>query len=401
MKTDLSLNIEKYNYDLPLNRIAQFPLKKQDHSKLLICKENQIDQDLFYNIKKYIPEKSLLVFNDTKVIHARLLFKKDTGAVIEIFCLEPSGIDIQTAFQQKKNCEWKCLIGNNKRWKSGLLEIENEKANLFAERVGQDGEYFIIKFLWEPENLTFSEILEIFGKVPLPPYINRDAEESDNTRYQTVYAKNEGSVAAPTAGLHFTDNILSELSERGIKKQFLTLHVGAGTFKPVTAQNIADHEMHEEHFSIGRGLLKSVLYQVQDNNPVLPVGTTSLRTLESLYWLGVKRILKHKNLTFLDQWEWYNLKEKNISVESSLSALLEYMHTTNTLQFDGTTQMMIVPGYDFKIANGIITNFHQPRSTLLLLIAAMIGKTWEEAYKYAIENDFRFLSYGDCCLFLV
>ena len=400
MTTNFKINIDDYNYDLPVEKIAQFPLEKRDHSKLLVNKNGKIEEDYFYNIKNYLPQKSLLVFNDTKVIHARLLFKKDTGSTIEIFCLEPIGMEQQQAFQQKENCKWKCLVGNNKRWKSGEIKIEINNIILFAEKIEQDGEEFIIEFSWQPINLFFSEILEIFGKIPLPPYINRNADEADNLRYQTMFAKYNGSVAAPTAGLHFTENVLKEIAEVRIKMQTLTLHVGAGTFKPVTTKFIDEHKMHEEHFSVSRHLLESLLKQIKDKNPVIPVGTTSLRTLESIYWLGVKKILKLENYFFLDQWEVYKLDKNNISAEESINALIDFIDKSDSLQFNGSTRMLIIPGYNLKIASGIITNFHQPRSTLLLLIAALIGKNWKDIYKYAIENNFRFLSYGDCCLFI-
>jgi len=414
--TDLeNINIEDFNYNLPSEKIAQYPLEKRDHSKLLIYKNSDISQDAFYNINDHLPSESLLVFNDTKVIHARIIFKKETGTPIELFCLEPFNpeySELQIAFQQKKNCEWKCLVGNNKKWKSGLLKIENEKATLYAEKIRQDNGNFIIRFSWKPGYLIFSEILEVFGKVPLPPYIGRDAERNDEDRYQTIFAKCDGSVAAPTAGLHFTEKVFHELAESGIKKQFLTLHVGTGTFKPMTNQNILDHEMHEEHFSVSKQLLQSIIKQ--GKNPIFPVGTTSLRTIESLYWLGVKQILKKGNILFLDQWESYELDENlstpdcigageqagKITVEDALSVLLRQMDDLAVSQLNASTKMIIIPGYDFKIANGIITNFHQPRSTLLLLVAAMIGEKWKETYKYALENDFRFLSYGDCCLFV-
>ncbi len=407
-----NINIEDFDYCLPSEKIAQYPLAKRDHSKLLIYKNSDIFQDIFYNINDHLPSESLLVFNDTKVIHARIIFKKETGTAIELFCLEPFPVgmdshnkEMQIAFQQQENCEWKCLVGNNKKWKSGLLKIEKAKTTLYAEKIGQDNGNFIIRFSWKPGDLIFSEILEIFGKVPLPPYIGRDAEKNDEYRYQTIFAKYDGSVAAPTAGLHFTEKVFHELAESGIKIQFLTLHVGTGTFKPVTDQNISDHEMHEEHFSVSRLLLQSIIKQ--GKCPIFPVGTTSLRAIESLYWLGVKQILKKENMFFLDQWESYELDENlptgqagKITVEDALSVLLRKMDDLAVSQLKASTKMIIIPGYDFKIANGIITNFHQPHSTLLLLVAAMIGEKWKETYKYALENDFRFLSYGDCCLFV-
>lgn len=400
MITEFKINMGDFNYDLPVEKIAQFPLEKRDHSKLLIHKNGTSEKDFFYNIKKHLPENSLLVFNDTKVIHARLLFKKDSGAQIEIFCLEPFEMEQQQAFRQKENCKWKCLVGNNKRWKSGKIKTGNRNIILCAEKIKQEGEEFIIDFSWQPGNLFFSEILEIFGRIPLPPYINRNPEDADNFRYQTVYAKHEGSVAAPTAGLHFTKTVLKELDNAGIKTQTLTLHVGAGTFKPVSSKNISGHKMHEEHFCVSRQLIESLLKQVKGKNPVIPVGTTSLRTLESIYWLGVKKILNLKNYHILEQWEAYKIPNDKFSVEESLSALIDSADISGNSQFNGSTELIIIPGYDFKIANGIITNFHQPRSTLLLLIAALIGKKWENAYKFAMENNFRFLSYGDCCLFI-
>jgi S-adenosylmethionine:tRNA ribosyltransferase-isomerase len=400
-----NINIEDFNYDLPSEKIAQYPLEKRDHSKLLIYKNSDIFQDIFNNINNYLPPESLLIFNDTKVIHARIIFKKETGIPIELFCLEPFNKELQIAFQQQENCKWKCLVGNNKKWKSGILKIENEKATLYAEKIMQDNGNFIIRFSWEPGYLIFSEILEVFGKVPLPPYIGRNAEKNDEDRYQTIFAKHDGSVAAPTAGLHFTEKVFHELAESGIKIQFLTLHVGTGTFKPVTDHNISNHEMHEEHFSVSRQLIQSIIKQ--GNFPIFPVGTTSLRTIESIYWLGVKQILKKENMLFLDQWESYELDENlhtgqagKITVKDALSVLLYRMDDLAVSQLNASTKMIIIPGYDFKIANGIITNFHQPRSTLLLLVAAMIGEKWKETYKYALENNFRFLSYGDCCLFV-
>ncbi|NTW32466.1 MAG: S-adenosylmethionine:tRNA ribosyltransferase-isomerase [Bacteroidetes bacterium] len=394
------IDIEDFNYPLPSERIAQFPLENRDNSKLLIYKDKKISEDIFFNINKYLPPKSLLVFNNTKVIHARLNFIKTSGAKIEIFCLEPAGDlnDMQLVFQQKGNCTWKCLIGNNKRWKSDAIKINNSGVFLTAEKMEQKGESFTIRFSWEPQELCFSEILEIFGKVPLPPYINRNPENSDNIRYQTVFAKYEGSVAAPTAGLHFTENILKKLNESGIQQQYLTLHVGAGTFKPVTAQNINEHEMHEEHFSVSKQFIEAIINQEQ--NPIIPVGTTSLRTLESLYWIGVKKILKIDNQNILHQWQAYEIEEKMISIKEAFTALLDFMNSSGSLQFNGSTMLIIVPGYKFKVAKGIITNFHQPKSTLLLLVSAMIGEIWKESYLYALDNDFRFLSYGDCCLFL-
>jgi S-adenosylmethionine:tRNA ribosyltransferase-isomerase len=394
------LNTEEFNYNLPVNRIAQYPLALRDHSKLLIYKDGAIKQNNFYNITKYLPSQSLLVFNNSKVIHARLLFKKDTGSLIEIFCLEPAVQELQTAFQQKESCEWKCLVGNNKRWKFGQLKIEWNGTTLIAEKIKQEEDNFIIKFSWKPRHFCFSEVIELIGKVPLPPYIDREVEEYDSSRYQTVYAKYEGSVAAPTAGLHFTEKTFKDIKEAGIKHEFVTLHVGTGTFKPVNVANITDHEIHEECFNVSRHLIIDLINQIKSGKPVIPVGTTSLRTLESLYWLGVKAIQNELSNVFLEQWESGKLKDLNISATNALTVLIAEIDKNNTSYLNGSTKLMIIPGYKFRIAKGIITNFHQPRSTLLMLIAAMIGDKWKEVYNFALANDFRFLSYGDCCLFL-
>lgn len=397
--TTSNIHIEDFNYHLPPEKIAQYPLEKRDHSKLLIYDNDSICDDIFYNIQNHLPSESLLVFNDTKVIHARLLFKKESGSVIEIFCLEPSHQDIQFAFQQTKSSEWKCLVGNNKRWKSGLLKIETDDVILYAEKINNLGEEYLIRFSWEPHQFSFSHILEMFGKVPLPPYISRPSENTDAIRYQTVFAQHEGSVAAPTAGLHFTNDLLQSLESSGIKRSYITLHVGAGTFKPVTTFNVLEHQMHEEHININKQLLENLLSQ--KNKTIIPVGTTSLRTLESLYCMGVKKILKKENFLYLDQWEAYELEKHKITKDESLSALIQLMNDSGSTSISGTTKLMIVPDYKFKIASAIITNFHQPQSTLLLLVAAMIGNKWKNVYEYALKNNYRFLSYGDCCLFFI
>ena len=400
MKTFPALNTEEFNYELPENKIAQYPLAQRDNSKLLVYKNDVLTKDNFYNITSYLPSHSLLIFNNSKVIHARLFFKKDTGSLIEIFCLEPAGQELQTAFQQKESCEWKCLVGNNKRWKTGQLQIEWNDTTLVAEKIKQEADNFIVRFSWKPIQLCFSKVLEIFGKIPLPPYIKREAKEKDNLRYQTVYARYEGSVAAPTAGLHFTEKIFKDIEAAGCKQAYVTLHVGAGTFKPVSAATITDHEIHEEYFSVSRQLITALIEQIKSGKAVIPIGTTSLRTIESLYWLGVKAVQKQLQHIFLEQWESEKLKDMNISATVALSALLNEIDKYDTTYLNGSTRLMIIPGYDFRIANGIITNFHQPRSTLLMLIAAMIGNKWKETYSYALANDFRFLSYGDCCFFL-
>jgi S-adenosylmethionine:tRNA ribosyltransferase-isomerase len=399
-----NIDINEFDYDLPDDRIAQYPVSERDRSQLLIYRNNTITKDTFNKIDEYIPADSLLIFNNTRVIRARILFRKKTGALIEVLCLEPfSPFDYALSFSSRVPVEWKCIIGNLKKWKSGILETSfgynGGSYSLFAERLKPEGEAWQIKFSWDCAGLTFGEVIEATGHIPLPPYINRKDEAEDLERYQTVYSRISGSVAAPTAGLHFTDEVFGKISARGIKKAELTLHVGAGTFKPVKAKNINEHEMHCEHFSIDAGTINLLL---ENQDKIIPVGTTSVRTLESLYWLGVKLIHnmpeKQTNL-LLGQWEAYELPS-GVSVTESLTALLNLMKENNVKQIQAATSIMIVPGYQFRIANGIITNFHQPRSTLLLLISAWTGNRWREIYNFAIENRFRFLSYGDSSLLL-
>lgn len=407
MKRLKNITISEYDYSLPPERIAQFPLAERDKSKLLYYKNGNIKEEVFENIADFLPEKCLLIFNETKVIQARLIFQKETGARIEIFCLEPvePSSEIQLAFQQRSYSVWKCFIGNSKRWKKGQLqksfEFNNKKCLLTAERKEQEQSVSLVEFKWEPADLTFSEILELSGLVPLPPYLNRKAVESDKFRYQTVYAKNNGSVAAPTAGFHFTDKVFKKLISKNIQFDKLTLHVGAGTFKPVIAETIQQHEMHYEKMLVKKSTIKKLL----ENNEkkIISVGTTTTRTLESLYWFGIKLIVENSPLVefTIRQWDPYLEKyNKHISTRDSLLAVLNYMNNSGIEILTGFTQLMIVPGYDFKIIDGIITNFHQPKSTLLLLIAAFIGDDWKKAYDFALANNFRFLSYGDSCLFL-
>jgi S-adenosylmethionine:tRNA ribosyltransferase-isomerase len=403
-KTMRDIDINDYDYDLPADRIAQYPVKERDGSQLLIYKENKISKDIFRNIVNYLPSDSLLVFNNTRVIRARLLFKKESGANIEILCLEPLfPSDYSLSFSSKEPVEWKCIVGNLKKWKSGNLMttfIYNDNSfKLIAERLHGEGETVNIKFSWTCDNLSFGEVIELTGHIPLPPYINRSDEQVDIERYQTVYSSIEGSVAAPTAGLHFTDTVFGDIKSNGIKKAELTLHVGAGTFKPVKSDNVINHEMHCEHFSIDKETLK-LIYNFKGK--IIPVGTTSVRTLESVYWIGVKLLRKpHDFVTgiSLTQWEAYEMP-MSISKEESLEALIKYLDEENLSVLQASTSIMIVPGYDFKITNGMITNFHQPRSTLLLLISAFTGKKWKELYIFAINNNFRFLSYGDSSLLL-
>ena len=407
MKRLKNITISEYDYSLPPERIAKFPLTDRDKSKLLYYKNGNIKEEVFENIADLLPEKCLLIFNETKVIQARLIFKKETGAKIEIFCLEPvePAKEIQLAFQQKSYSIWKCFIGNSKRWKKGQLqksfEFNNKECVLTAERKEQGQSVSLVEFKWKPADLTFSEILELSGLVPLPPYLNRNAVDSDKISYQTVYAKNNGSVAAPTAGFHFTDKVFKKLKSKNIQFEKLTLHVGAGTFKPVIAETIQQHEMHYEKMLVKKSTIKKLL--VNNEKKIISVGTTTTRTLESLYWFGVKLIVENSSLVEFNirQWDPYLEKyNKYISTHDSLLAVLNYMNNSDIEILTGSTQLMIVPGYDFKIINGIITNFHQPKSTLLLLIAAFIGDDWRIAYDFALANNFRFLSYGDSCLFL-
>jgi S-adenosylmethionine:tRNA ribosyltransferase-isomerase len=398
------IDINDYYYDLPEDRIAQYPVNERDRSQLLIYKENKIVKDTFRNIDEYLPPDSLLVFNNTRVIRARILFQKETGAVIEILCLEPIfPFDYSLSFGSKEPVEWKCIVGNLKKWKGGALttsfKYNGNQYYLYAERLQSDGEAWHIKFSWNNCEMSFGEIIETTGHIPLPPYINREDEAEDNERYQTVYSRIKGSVAAPTAGLHFTDYVFEKIKARGIKTVELTLHVGAGTFQPVKAKNIYDHEMHREHFSIDA---KTIILLLENQGKILPVGTTSVRTLESLYWLGVKLIQNQPDINAnlsLGQWEAYDMVT-NISIKESLGALLKYINERNLMCLQAVTSIMIVPGYEFRITNGMVTNFHQPRSTLLLLISAWTGNRWKEIYTFAFENRFRFLSYGDSSLLL-
>jgi S-adenosylmethionine:tRNA ribosyltransferase-isomerase len=401
-----ALRIQDFDYSLPTEQIAQFPLTLRDASRLLIYRDGRINEDVFSNIGQHLPDNSLLFFNNTRVIRARLFFKKPTGGQVEIFCLEPltPTREIQEAFHQQTTSTWKCLVGNLKRWKSGTLgmecSIEGQVYQLQAEKVRDAGDgCFEIAFHWDPPEMTFSEILDLMGHIPLPPYINRKAVPSDNERYQTIYAVHEGSVAAPTAGLHFTDEVLGRLHSKGIETGNVTLHVGVGTFRPVAAEHIRDHLMHQERIIVSRTTIERLLDSL--HRPVFAVGTTSARTLESLYWLGVRLIRERTgDHPFVLQWDPYQqASTATIPVQPALEALLRYLDENDLDAFSGETQLMIVPGYQYKLISGLITNFHMPQSTLLLLVAAMIGKDWKTTYDYALNNGFRFLSYGDSCLF--
>ncbi len=399
---DIRLN--DYDYDLPADRIAQYPVAERDLSQLLIYKDERIGTDKFRHIDNYIPAESLLVFNNTRVIRARILFQKDTGASIEILCLEPLfPVDYELSFTSAEPVEWKCIVGNLKKWKSGIISIpfifNGIKHDLKAERLKPEGEAWRIRFTWNCCDLSFGQVLEAVGHIPLPPYINRNDEADDSVRYQTVYSRIKGSVAAPTAGLHFTDKVFSGLKKKGINCIEITLHVGAGTFKPVKTDTIADHEMHCEHFFVTKTTIELLIKKL---GSIIAVGTTSVRTLESLYWLGVKisadPLLFRPELT-IGQWEPYEMTS-GLPVKDSLKAIINYLKRNNLESIVASTSIIIVPGYEFRTINGIITNFHQPRSTLLLLVSAWAGKNWEKIYKYALNNGFRFLSYGDSSLLL-
>ena len=398
----IGIDIQEYNYDLPDERIAQHPLSKRDSSRLLLYKDNKISDDVFRNISSYIPNGSLLVFNNTSVIRARLIFSKDSGARIEILCLEPvNPVDYSLNFSCLSSVEWKCLVGNSKKWKSGKIELRFKRNKLscflYAERILVDEDVCTIRFSWDPSDLSFSEVIESAGHMPLPPYINRPDIKEDAERYQTVYSLIKGSVAAPTAGLHFTREVISDLLHHKNEIIQITLHVGAGTFQPVKSGNISEHKMHSEHFSVSQASLNSLL-KYSDN--IIAVGTTSVRTLESLYWLGIK-IIDNPALTpdklFIDQWEAYRVV-RNITKEESFESILLWMKKFNLDHINAVTRIIIVPGYQFRIINGILTNFHQPKSTLLLLISAWVGEDWKKVYQYALTHQFRFLSYGDSSL---
>lgn len=413
MKDPRHLSIQDFTYVLPEEKIARYPLAQRDASKLLIYKKGKIREDIYRHLAKYVPEDAVLVFNNTKVVEARLLFQKPSGGTIEIFCLEPHEqyADITSAMLQKQKVWWHCLVGGASKWKPGQVlqkkvTVGDKEITLSAIYIEKKQGSFIIELSWTPVSLSFAEVLHASGAIPLPPYIKRAAEETDKERYQTIYAIAEGSVAAPTAGLHFTEKILRDLDAIHVLKEYVTLHVGAGTFKPVKSETMEEHDMHAEWIEVPKQLIKKLLAELEE--PIIAVGTTSLRTLESLYWLGVKTYLslnskkeitgKKEELMQLTQWEAYSLAAENVPVANALHSLLQWMELQQADKLTAKTQILIAPGYDFKIISGLITNFHQPQSTLLLLVAALIGDDWKAVYNYALENDFRFLSYGDGCL---
>lgn len=401
------IRIDEFNYPLPEERIAKFPLDQRDHSKLLVYNKGAVGEDVFYNLPNYIDKSALMVFNNTKVIQARLHFYKETGACIEVFLLEPANpADYEQAFQTRGHCVWKCLIGNQKKWKSGPLIMQytidgNEYTfQVEKENSGESSEN-TFSFSWTSDH-SFSEIIDVVGELPIPPYLNRKTEESDKRTYQTVYSKIQGSVAAPTAGLHFTDSVLEALDEKGVIRDEVTLHVGAGTFKPVKSDEIAGHEMHSETFCVKRQTLVRLL---EHDCHAVAVGTTSVRTLESLYYLGLK-VIANPNIQpeemHVSQWEPYSLTtDQSPEGKASIQALLDYLDRNNLSSLHASTQIIIAPGYEYKIVNRLVTNFHQPKSTLLLLVSAFVKGDWKSIYNYALTHDFRFLSYGDSSILII
>lgn len=394
------LKIEDYTYELPDERIAKYPLEERDASKLLIWNKGQLQEDVYRNIAEHIPEGTLMVFNRTKVVQARLLFKKETGGLIEVFCLEPHEqySDVQTAMLQTHKVLWKCIIGGASKWKHGLvLEQQHDTFTLKASIAERGEGYFTIELVWDTD-MSFAEVLHIAGKVPLPPYLHRDAEASDEERYQTIYAKNEGSVAAPTAGLHFTERIMNSLEEKYIDTAFVNLHVGAGTFMPVKSDTMQGHTMHAEWIHVDVDTIQQLIAHLDKG--IVAVGTTTMRTLESLYWIGAK-LLNHTEPDFdgyaVTQWDPYEM-ETNADAETALQALVDYLLQNKQTSLVTKTQILIAPGYANKVVRGLATNFHQPQSTLLLLVASMLGEDWRKLYDYALQHDYRFLSYGDGCL---
>lgn len=394
--------IKNFTYVLPESRIAKYPLTERDLSKLLVYRNGNISADIYRNIDNYISEKSIFIFNNTKVIQARLHFINSTGGRIEIFCLEPSeeNSEPSSAMIKKKSVEWECLIGRVDKWKEKKISLETEEFSLNAEIIKRNGNLFTVKFSWQPDNFSFAEILEQVGEIPIPPYLKRAAADIDISRYQTVYAAQQGSVAAPTAGLHFTEQIFEKLKSKNAIVDYVTLHVGAGTFKPVKSETLEGHNMHAEWIEVEQESIVKLLEQISDkqtNKNIVAVGTTSLRTIESLYWMGVKANQKLDALMHeleVKQWDAYELQQ-SLSATDSLNCLLAWLRKNKIEKLICKTQLLIVPSYDLRIANALITNFHQPSSTLLLLVAAVVGSDWKMIYDYALENDFRFLSYGD------
>ena len=401
------IRISEFNYPLPDERIAKFPLPVRDQSKLLLYRHGEVSEDRFTSLPNYLPADSLMIFNNTKVIQARLHFHKKTGALIEVFCLEPIlPNDYALNFQQTEHTAWLCMIGNLKKWKEGKLKremvVKGKPLTLTAERGACHGTSHWVDFRWNNPEITFADILEVFGELPIPPYLNRNTQESDKETYQTIYSKIKGSVAAPTAGLHFTPHVLDALREKGVELEELTLHVGAGTFKPVKSEEIEGHEMHTEYISVNRSTLEKL---IAHGGKAIAVGTTSVRTLESLYHIGVT-LLNNPHATEEDlhvkQWQPYETAAENIVIPAvnALQAIVTYLDRHHMETLHTSTQIIIAPGYEYKVVKTMVTNFHQPQSTLLLLVSAFLHGDWRKIYDYALTHDFRFLSYGDSSLLI-
>lgn len=408
MQDPKHIHIADYNYDLPDERIAKYPKAVRDESKLLLYRGGQISEDVFYNLPNYLPKGELLVFNNTKVIQARLHFHKSTGALIEVFCLEPhTPHDYQVNFATTRRVAWTCLIGNLKKWKEGKLErtinVGGKEVLLTAERVGVSGTGYEVVFDWGDDTVAFSEVLEAIGELPIPPYLNRETEASDLKTYQTVYSKVKGSVAAPTAGLHFTERVLAALDNNGIERNEITLHVGAGTFKPVKSEEIGGHPMHSEWIAVKRESIERLLAH---GGYCVAVGTTSVRTLESLYYIGVmlhRNPDAHQDDLHVPQWmpyEYAASPELKLTTVEALRAIVDWLDRNKLPVLHTSTQIIIAPGYEYHVVKAMVTNFHQPKSTLLLLVSALIGDNWRRVYDYALSHDFRFLSYGDSSLLI-
>ena len=400
------IQIKDFNYNLPDERIAKFPLAKRDNSKLLLYRHGEVTEDVFHNIAQYLPKGALMVFNNTKVIQARLHFRKETGALIEVFLLEPyMPADYEQMFQTTGHCSWLCMIGNLKKWKEGSLkrtfDVKGKEVTLVAERKEDVHKSYRVDFSWDASDVSWAELLDAVGELPIPPYLNRETQESDKTTYQTVYSKIKGSVAAPTAGLHFTPEVLADIDRHGIDREELTLHVGAGTFKPVKSEEIQDHEMHTEYICVHRQTLEKL---IRHEAKAIAVGTTSVRTLESLYYIGGK-LEKTLDLSeeelHVRQWEPYeNAVAKPITPLKAIENILAYLDKHGLSALHASTQIIIAPGYEYNIVKMLVTNFHQPQSTLLLLVSAFLHGDWRKIYDYALAHDFRFLSYGDSSLLI-
>lgn len=414
------IHISDYNYDLPDSRIAKFPVSPRDTSKLLVYRHGEISDDIFYNIPKYLPQKSLMVFNNTKVIQARMHFRKETGALIEVFLMEPAApTDYELMFQTRGECSWLCMVGNLKKWKEGSLvrnfdvagSTINFKATMRRDIIDtkSGGTNYWVDFAWDNPQVSFAEILDAVGELPIPPYLNRETQDSDKTTYQTVYSKIKGSVAAPTAGLHFTDKVLAAIDAAGVRREELTLHVGAGTFKPVKSEEIDGHTMHTEYVCVRRDTLQTLL---DYDCCAIAVGTTSVRTLESLYYMGVK-LEANPDAAEEDlhvcQWEPYEKADgtpvdgnliDGITPQKAISNIIAWLDKNNLKTLHSSTQIIIAPGYEYKIVKVLVTNFHQPQSTLLLLVSAFLKGDWRNVYDYALSHDFRFLSYGDSSILI-